>query len=224
MNKMKNIIFDLGGVVIDLKRQNAADALEALGITDAPELLGEYEQKGPFLLLEQGLTTTADFYDKILPRCRPGTSCTEIRDAFEKFLVAIPIERLQALKELRAKGFRLFVLSNTNPLMFNHWIDLAFRQEGLSINDYFDGVVTSFQEKMCKPDPEIFRHVVDRYGLDPAETLMLDDSAKNCESARSIGLNALQIDNNGSDSMLNVCSRLMAEGPVAAASEKGGAQ
>lgn len=209
---MKNIIFDLGGVVIDLKRQNAAEALEALGIADAPDLLGEYEQKGPFLLLEQGLTTTADFYDKILPRCRPNTTCTEIRDAFEKFLVAIPIERLQALRELREKGFKLYVLSNTNPLMFNHWIDLAFRQEGLSVNDYFDGVVTSFQEKMCKPDPEIFQHVVDRYKLDPSETLMLDDSEKNCASARSIGLNAIQIDNTGADSMLNVCARLAKEG------------
>ncbi|MDE6336228.1 MAG: HAD family phosphatase [Muribaculaceae bacterium] len=209
---MKNIIFDLGGVVIDLNRQRAADALEAIGIQDAPALLGEYEQKGPFLLLENGHSTTADFYDDMLPRCRPNTTCTEIRDAFERFLMEIPIERLQAIRDLREKGFRLFVLSNTNPLMFNHWIDLAFRQEGLTINDYFDGVVTSYQEKLCKPDPEIFQHVVDRYGLDPKETVMLDDSAKNCESARSIGLNAIQIDNNGTDSMIAVCQRLGEEG------------
>ena len=209
---MKNIIFDLGGVVIDLDRQRAADALEALGITDAPLLLGEYEQKGPFLLLETGHYTTADLFDNLIPRCRPNTTCAEIRDAFERFLVKIPIERLQAIRELREKGFRLFVLSNTNPLMYNHWIDLAFRQVGLSINDYFDGIVTSFQEKRCKPDPEIFRNVVDRYKLDPKETLMLDDSAKNCESARSIGLNAIQIDNNGTDSLIAVCHRLGEEG------------
>lgn len=210
---MKNIIFDLGGVVIDLKRNNAAEALAALGITDAPELLGEYEQKGPFLLLEEGKATTADFYDNLLPRCRPGTTCTDIRDALEKFLVALPVERLRALRSLRKKGFRLFVLSNTNPLMFNHWIDNAFRQEGLSMNDYFDGIVTSYQERVCKPDPKIFRNLVERYGLHPKETLMLDDSAKNCESARSIGLNAIHIDNNGHDSMLEVCRRLEEEGP-----------
>lgn len=208
---MKNIIFDLGGVVIDLDRQRAADALEALGISDAPALLGEYEQKGPFLLLESGHSTTADFYDNLLPRCRPETTCCELRDAFERFLVEIPIERLQALRALRAKGYKLYVLSNTNPLMFNHWIDLAFRQEGISMNDYFDGIVTSFQEKMCKPDPELFQRVVDRYRLDPKETLMLDDSAKNCVSARSIGLNAIQIDNNGTDSMIAVCKRLEEE-------------
>ncbi|MBD5265229.1 MAG: HAD family phosphatase [Bacteroides sp.] len=209
---MKNIIFDLGGVVIDLDRQRAADALEALGITDAPALLGEYEQKGPFLLLENGNSTTADFYDNMLPRCRKDTTCTEIRDAFERFLVEIPMERLQAIRSLREKGFRLYVLSNTNPLMFNHWIDMAFRQEGLTMNDYFDGIVTSYQEKRCKPDPEIFQNVINRYKLDPKETLMLDDSAKNCESARSVGLNAIQIDNNGADSLLAVCKRLGEEG------------
>lgn len=209
---MKNIIFDLGGVVIDLDRQRAADALQAIGIDDAPALLGEYEQKGPFLLLENGHSTTADFFDNLLPRCRENTTCTEIRDAFERFLLEIPIERLQAIRSLREKGFRLFVLSNTNPLMFNHWIDLAFRQEGLSINDYFDGVVTSFQEKMCKPNPELFQRVVKRYGLVPEETLMLDDSAQNCAAARSIGLNAIQIDNSGSDSLLAVCQRLGEEG------------
>ncbi|MDE6076578.1 MAG: HAD family phosphatase [Muribaculaceae bacterium] len=209
---MKNIIFDLGGVVIDLDRQRAADALEALGITDAPALLGEYEQKGPFLLLENGNSTTADFYDNMLPRCRKDTTCTEIRDAFERFLVEIPMERLQAIRSLREKGFRLYVLSNTNPLMFNHWIDMAFRQEGLTMNDYFDGIVTSYQEKICKPDPEIFQNVINRYKLDPKETLMLDDSAKNCESARSVGLNAIQIDNNGADSLLAVCKRLGEEG------------
>lgn len=209
---MKNIIFDLGGVLIDLDRQRAADALVALGISDAPALLGEYEQKGPFLLLELGQSTTADFYDNMLPRCRKDTTCTEIRDAFERFLVKIPVERLKALRILRSKGFRLFVLSNTNPLMFNHWIDLAFRQEGLAINDYFDGIVTSFQEKMCKPDPNLFQLVTDRYALIPSETVLLDDSRRNCESARSIGLEAILIDNNGTDSMLAVCKRLGEEG------------
>lgn len=210
---MKNIIFDLGGVVIDLKRNHAAEALAALGISDAPELLGEYEQKGPFLLLEEGKLTTADFYDRLLPRCRPGTTCVDLRNALERFLVKLPVERLEALRRLRKRGFRLFVLSNTNPLMFNHWIDNAFRQEGLSMNDYFDGIVTSFQERTCKPDPQIFRNLVERYHLKPEETLMLDDSAKNCESARSIGLNAIQIDNEGADSMLAICRRLEEEGP-----------
>lgn len=208
---IKNIIFDLGGVVIDIRRENAAAALEALGIADAPALLGEYEQKGPFLLLETGAMTAAQVFDHILPLCRPGTSCSEIQDAFERFLIEIPLVRLQAIRRLREAGFRTFVLSNTNPVMFNHWIGNAFRQEGLSINDYFDGIVVSFQEGICKPDPQIFKNLTKRYGLDPEETLMLDDSEANCESARSTGLHAIRITGEGDDTLTAVADKLINE-------------
>ena len=212
MNEIKNIIFDLGGVVIDIERDHAVEALAALGIEEADALLGKYAQKGPFLQLETGEISSAEFYDLLLPLCRPGTTTTEIRDAFEGFLIGIPPERLRMLRELRDCGYRLFVLSNTNPVMYNHWIDNKFRQEGKSINDYFDGIVVSFQERTCKPDPTIFSNLVNRFHLVPSETLMLDDSEANCQAARSIGLHAIRIDNNGTDSMKDVCRRLKEAG------------
>lgn len=212
MKGIKNIIFDLGGVVIDLERARAVQALGNLGIADSDILLGQYEQKGPFLLLESGKITASQFFDGLLPICHQGTSCTDIQDAFERFLVALPMERLETIRALRACGYRLFVLSNTNPVMYNHWIDLAFRQEGLSINDYFDGIVTSFQERTCKPDTRIFSNLLSRYGLNAAETLMLDDSEANCESARSLGINAIQIQRAGSDSFAEVCRSLKEAG------------
>ncbi|MDE6532831.1 MAG: HAD family phosphatase [Muribaculaceae bacterium] len=214
MKNIKNIIFDLGGVVIDLDRQRAIHGLESLGITDAGKLLGEYEQKGPFLLLESGKMSVAQFYDTLLPLCRPGTTCEEIQDAFEGFLVSLPTARLEAIRKLRKAGYKTYMLSNTNPVMYNNWIELAFRQEGLTVNDYFDGIVVSFQERTCKPDPKIFRNVTTRYALDPAETLMLDDSEANCESARSVGLNAIRILKTGQDTLLGVANRLL-EGEMA---------
>lgn len=206
---IKNIIFDLGGVVIDIKRDNAAAALEALGIKDASSLLGEYEQKGPFLMLETGTLTAAEFYDTLIPLCRPSTTCTQVQNAFEKFLIDLPVERLTAIRRLRDAGFKTFVLSNTNPIMFNDWIENAFRQEGKTINDYFDGIVVSFQERTCKPDPQIFRHLVARYELDPAQTLMLDDSKANCESARSTGLNAIRVEPSGKNTLVNIAESLL---------------
>lgn len=209
MNNIRNIIFDLGGVVIDLDRRRAVAALEELGVADANSLLGEYEQKGPFLMLETGEYTSSQLFDTILPLCRPGTTTTDIRDAFEQFLVALPVERLRLIQTLREKGYRVFVLSNTNPIMYNHWIEEAFRQDGKTVNDYFDGIVASFQERTCKPDPQIFRNLVERYNLNPDETLMLDDSEANCQSARSIGLTAIRIDNKGTDSIISVGERLL---------------
>jgi len=214
MDNIKNIIFDLGGVVIDLERGNAVNALHSLGITDSDRLLGQYEQKGPFLLLESGLITASQFYDGLLPLCHPGTTCVDIQDAFEGFLVGLPLQRLRTICNLRRKGFKLFVLSNTNPVMYNHWIDLAFRQEGKSINDYFDGIVVSFQERTCKPDPQIFKNLLNRYHLNPQETLLLYDYEANCNSARGLGINAIQIKKTGDDSFSAVCDILEEEGPA----------
>lgn len=209
MTDIKNIIFDLGGVIIDLQRLMAVKALESLGLKDASDLLGEYEQKGPFLMLETGEISSAELYDLLLPHCKPDTSCSAIRDAFEEFLRSLPIERLKMLEKLRAKGYKLYVLSNTNPIMYNHWIDNAFRKDGKSVNDYFDGVVTSFQERMCKPNPDLFRKVVERYNLNPKETLMLDDSEANVKAARSVGLNGVRITPEGKDSFMEICSSLL---------------
>lgn len=212
MNSIKNIIFDLGGVVIDLDRSRAIRALENLGVADASRLLGEYEQKGPFLMLETGECTVSELCDTLMPACRMGTTATDICNAFEEFLVDLPVERLEAIRSLRDAGFKVFVLSNTNPIMYNHWIENAFRKEGLTVNDYFDGIVVSFQERTCKPDPQIFRNLVSRYHLAVEETVLLDDSEANCESARSIGLNAVQVKKEGADSILSICRRLKEEG------------
>lgn len=209
MKNVKNIIFDLGGVVIDLQRRMAVDALDRLGIKDSSAFLGEYEQKGPFLALEKGEITSSELFDILLPHCIPGTTCNDIRDAFEEFLRDLPVERLKIIESLRKKGYKVFVLSNTNPIMYNHWIDNAFRNDGKSINDYFDGIVLSYQEKMCKPDPALFKRVTDRYGLKPEETVMLDDSEANVEAARSVGLKAIRIEPSGSNDFITVCNLLL---------------
>lgn len=212
-SKIKNIIFDLGGVVIDLDRSEAIKGLENLGIKDASSLLGEYAQKGPFLLLETGEVTGSELMDMLLPMCKSETRCTDIRDAFEQFLRKLPVERLKQIRALREKGYKVFVLSNTNPLMYNHWIDNAFRAEGKTINDYFDGIVVSYQERTCKPDPVIFKNLLGRYGLEAGDTLMLDDSEANCKSAESLGMKSIRIEPEGVNSFNSVVGRLLDEDP-----------
>lgn len=206
---IKNVIFDLGGVVINLDRDRAVRALEELGLKDADSMLGLYGQQEPFLGLETGERSTAEFFDIIRSRVRPGVTDTQIADAFNQFLVSLPIERLAMLRRMRLAGFRIFILSNTNPVMFNTWIDRAFRQEGGSVNDYFDGIVVSYEELMCKPNVDIFTNLMRRYGLNPSETLMLDDSDKNCRAASEAGAHAFRIGNTDKDDMLSVCGALL---------------
>lgn len=190
---IKNVIFDLGGVIIDLRRENAVERLQALGIADADELLGLYRQQGPFLDIEVGRITPAEFFDSMRARCAAGTTDRQIELAFNSFLVRLPIERLEMLRRLRARGKRVFALSNTNAVMFNSWIRTAFEAERLKVDDYFDGIVASFREGVCKPDRRIFEIALERYSLVPEQTLMLDDSAANCEAARAAGMRAVQV-------------------------------
>ena len=209
MGTIKNIIFDLGGVVIDLERERAAEAMIKLGIVEAENMLGDYAQKGILYLLEEGQVSDAEMFDSVLPLCHPGTTCTDIKNAFDKFLIDLPIERLKTFDKLRQKGYRLFVLSNTNPIMFDNWIANAFRQDGKNMQDYFDGIVVSFQEQACKPNPKIFTNLLERYNLNPEETIFLDDSKANCEAAEALGIKTIQISPEGANSFRAVTDNFL---------------
>lgn len=210
LTDIKNVIFDLGGVMIDLDRDEAVRRLESIGVANAGDLLGLYRQDGIFLALETGKSTAADFYDAIREKTPGQTGDREIQEAFNGFLIALPMERLKKLKELREAGYTLYALSNTNPVMFHSWIAREFSKLGGNFRDYFDGIVVSFEEGICKPDRRIFSTILKRYGLLPEETLMLDDSADNCHAAGSIGIRYVKIDNAGDNSMMNVCDTLIA--------------
>lgn len=205
--------------MIDLKRENAVAALRELGVADADEILGLYCQSGAFLALEKGEITAGEFFDEIRRICgrsnEEPVSDLEIQEAFNRFFIGIPLSRLETLRKLRREGYRLFVLSNTNPVMYHSWIKKAFMQEGLHVNDYFDGIVLSYEEGKCKPDPELFATVPRRYGLIPSETVMLDDSEANCKAAESVGLKSVVIGNAPGTDMDAVARKIM-EGTVIA--------
>lgn len=193
MKRIKNIVIDLGGVMIDLDRERCVRRFESMGLKDAGQMLGLYRQEPPFLLVETGEITAGEFFDEIRRRTGSEVPDRMIEDAFWEFLVGLPVERLAELRRMRDAGYRLYMLSNTNAVMFNGWIQRAFSQEGLHVNDYFDGVVTSFAEGVCKPDPEIFARVLRRYSLEGDETVMLDDSDANCRAAESVGMRSIRI-------------------------------
>lgn len=190
LTKYTDIVFDLGGVILDIDRDRCVRHLERLGLSDAAQMLDLYCQTGDFLALEEGKLSAGGFFDVLRRKANPGVNDMMITDALCDFIVGLPAHRLQALRQLRARGKRLYVLSNTNPIMYHTVIDRLFRQEGLSIRDYFDGEIVSFQEKVCKPSPAIFDILRRRFRLHGETTLFLDDSEVNCRAAESSGINA----------------------------------
>lgn len=189
---IKNLLFDLGGVIMDIRRLNCVASFERLGMKDADSFLGEYSQKGPFLQLEEGLINETQFRDAVREYIDGEVSDEQIDKAFCDFLVGIPAYRLEQLRQLK-KQYGIYMLSNTNPIMWHSRIAEEFRQEGMEREDYFDGIVTSFEARSIKPDAKIFHTVVEKLGIKPEETLFLDDSQKNLDAALALGFRTLLV-------------------------------
>lgn len=171
---------------MDIERMNCVKAFKKLGMERPEDFLGDYAQKGAFMLIEEGLITPDEFRRRIR-RLLPGEATDgEIDEAFEEFLIGIPPHRLQALLQLR-KHYHTYVLSNTNPIMWNGKIAREFAKEGLTIGDYFDGTVTSFEARCMKPAVGIFEYAIKKLSIDPRATLFLDDSEANLATAARLG-------------------------------------
>lgn len=183
---MKNLLFDLGGVIMDIEKERCIEAFRKLGLKDASSFFGDYGQKGPFMLVEEGKIDADGFHAALRPLLPGGVTDADIDAAFIRFLIGIPVRRLRLLEKLKETR-RLYLLSNTNPIMWNSFIASEFRKDGHDIGHYFDGMVTSFEAKALKPDPEIFRYTVDRLGISPEETLFFDDSQTNLDGAARMG-------------------------------------
>ncbi len=190
---IKNLLFDLGGVIIDIERQRCVDAYTALGLKDADSYFGEYAQTGIFMAIEDGSMSVDEFHAAMRALLPEGVTDYQIDNAFQKFIVGIPVERLKALRELRRRGYGIYLLSNTNPIMWRGVIANEFGKEGLRREDYFDGMVTSFDARAAKPDARIFTYTADQLGIEPAETLFFDDSTANVEAARQLGFEAVHV-------------------------------
>lgn len=206
---IKNLLFDLGGVIMDIRRENCVKAFQELGMSDIGEFLGDYGQKGAFKLLEEGALTPDEFRAEIMKSCPVGTTGSQIDDAFNQFLVGIPAYRLEALAGLRRR-FGVYLLSNTNKIMWDSRIAEEFRKiPGREMDSYFDGTVTSFEARALKPSAEIFGYAVRKLGIVPEETLFLDDSQENIRAAVALGFHGAVVLASGDVDVFDVINRYL---------------
>lgn len=190
---IRNLLFDLGGVVIDIERERCVKAFEQLGLENADSYFGLYAQTGVFMDMEAGRVGVDDFHRVMHEKLPADVTDGQIDEAFERFIVGIPEKRLRWLRELREKGYRIYLLSNTNPVMWNGIIATEFKKEGRERADYFDGMVTSFEAKAVKPDAEIFHYACRKLGIKPEETLFFDDSEANTRAAAALGFHTAHV-------------------------------
>lgn len=185
-----NLLFDFGGVLVDLDKQRCIEAFNELGFDIRP-YLGAYRQGGIFSLLEQGKLSVQEFCAEIRKISgRDEITDEEIIQAWMKYLVGVPSERLEMLLKIR-QHYPVSVLSNTNSIHWNQALNDFFRYKEFGINDFFDKLFLSYKLGVEKPAPEIYRKVIDGLGVPANEILFFDDSETNCEAARQCGMQAL---------------------------------
>ncbi|MEG1621801.1 MAG: HAD family phosphatase [Alistipes sp.] len=186
--EIKNIVFDFGGVLIDLHRDRCVAAFEHIGYPQAAAMLDLYHPSDLFNQLEKGTINTQNVCDHIRHQTGKAISNEAICAAYTAFIGEIPINKLRAIRALREAGFATYALSNINEIVTPFIFDVLFRADGLTVNDYFIHTFLSYEMKLLKPDPAIFHQMLAESKMIPAETLFLDDSEKNVLVASEIGI------------------------------------
>jgi putative hydrolase of the HAD superfamily len=192
---IKNIVFDLGGVVITLDRDEAVRRFKEAGLENAEKLLDPYHQKGIFLELEEGKLSEEAFYEAVRKEAGKFISDEYIHYAWMGFLKEVPEYKLDMLEELKEKGYKLYLLSNTNPVIMSWAFSPAFSAKGKSLDEYFDKLYLSYQIGCTKPDCKIFEELFKDSGIQPAETLFIDDGSANIEMGKRLGMKTYQPQN-----------------------------
>lgn len=197
--KIKNIILDLGGVLLNLNYQLTIDAFINLGIEDFQSLYTQANQSDLFNLFEKGKITGEEFVDGIKKYLPETTSDKDIINAWNAMLLDLPKERLEFLLELKEE-YNLVLLSNTNTIhldFFHNQLNEVFGKE--SLDSYFKTVYFSCDMGMRKPDAEIFEKLCKKEGFTPNETLFIDDTMQHVDGAKSIGIQAHHLDITSTD-------------------------
>ncbi|NVK63470.1 MAG: HAD family phosphatase [Flavobacteriales bacterium] len=195
------IIFDFGGVLINIDYHRTIDAFQALGLEDFEERYSQANQSSLFNDFETGKISTQRFVNELLPYLPAGTSPNQVVKAWNAMILDVPTATVDLLQKLQGK-YRLFLLSNTNeihiPKALNEWNKMT----SVNFYDCFEHVYLSHEVGMRKPNAEIFQFVCDEQSIRPENALFIDDSAQHLVGAQKVGLNTHHLTNQASLSAL----------------------
>ncbi len=188
MKAIKNVILDLGGVIINIDPMRTVEYLASYGVADIETAFARLEEARVFERVELGEINEAEMADEIRQLIPEAPSQEIIRAAWNSLLLDIPAERGAIVKRLAAK-YPLYLLSNTSP---GHMaiIDGMVREQfgWSSLREPFVRAFYSYEMGVRKPDSAIYARMLEESGLNPEETVFLDDTLANLEKAREFKL------------------------------------
>jgi len=192
MQPIKNIIFDLGGVLMDIDFKLTHRAFEQLGVPNFGELYNQYHADTFFSDFEKGKIQTGEFFDHIRRICQCDLSNDAIQNAWNALLIGFPADRNEWLFRIREK-YALYLFSNTNILHYQSFAKTFEKIAGKELNSCFVKAYYSHEMGLRKPDPASYLAILKEQQLDPAETLFIDDTLKNVTAAKELGIQTFHL-------------------------------
>jgi|APLak6261662433_1056034.scaffolds.fasta_scaffold00001_75 putative hydrolase of the HAD superfamily len=188
LNRYKNIIFDLGGVILNIDYNLSVEAFKKLGLPNFQEHFSQASQNHLFDLYEKGIISSDEFRMELKKHFNDSITVKDIDFAWNALLLDLPAQRLVVLENLK-ETHRTFLLSNTNDIHIQEFNRYLAKTTGVKdLSRYFEKLYLSYEIGMRKPDKEIFEFVLTQNDLNPAETLFIDDSKQHIESASNLGI------------------------------------
>ncbi len=189
---IKNIIFDLGGVILDLDFERMAQQFYKMGIQDFEDYFTLKKQVDFFEDLELGQITPAEFCERLRKESKVDIDNVSIENAWNLILSDFSLERMNFLENISSK-YKLFLFSNTNIIHAKCFEKRCFEQTGKTLDSYFDQVFYSHGLHLRKPNVVAFEKVLEHSGLQASETLFIDDNAANIAAAQKAGIQTIHL-------------------------------
>ncbi|MCE3278953.1 MAG: family hydrolase [Bacteroidetes bacterium] len=194
LKDFKNIIFDFGGVIINIDYELTTKAFREMGLNNFDDFFSKAKQRQLFDLYEKGQITSHEFRTELKSAFNIKPANALIDNAWNAMLLDLPKERLELLSELK-KTHRTFLLSNTNDIHIDTIYKTLEHEMGIpDLSVYFEKIYLSYKVKMRKPDDEIFHMVLKENSLKPHETLFIDDSEQHIKAAKRLGIQTYLLD------------------------------
>ena len=193
MKPYKNLIFDLGEVIIDIDYRRTIAAFQQLAVVDFSEVVSYTAQNPVFDLYEKGKVSTPAFCNELRKLLKPGTTDRQIEDAWNAIFVDFSPVKTDLLKQLKTQ-YKTFALSNINEIHLAKINEVAAERFGQrDFESFFHGAYYSNVVGHRKPEQEIYELVLTREGLKPDETFFVDDKEENVAAAKAFGIHAYQL-------------------------------
>ena len=194
MKTIKNIIFDLGGVIMNLDVPKTIRALHKIGIEKIVNNTGHNYHHSFFYDFEVGTITEEQFLESLQKLSKKKLSFSEIKEAWNEMILDIPVDRINFLKDLK-KEYNLFLLSNTNSIHQLKYLDEFKEKYEFPFNSLFQKAYYSHEIRLRKPDEKVFEFILANSSLNAKETLFVDDSLTNIKSAQETGIYTFHVEN-----------------------------